>query len=331
MSVKLGLFLSTGWSGKKSPQQRFDELREQIRAARDAGFESVWVPQHFVAGPGRMLQSMPLLGRLTAEADGMRIGTSIMLLPMLNPVLLAEEMATLDWFSGGRMMLGVGLGYIDREYRSMQAPKSGRVGRFTEAIAVMRKLWTGERVSHDGAHFPLDDVQIGIAPKQKGGPPILIGAGVDAAIRRAARIGDGWLITFATERPRVAEQLAMYRAERAAAGLPPPKEQTIGRECYVGKSMDEALADAGGPLLAKYAAYSNYDYDGLSGKQSDGRDFMKDRFLVGDLAFVRDEMQRYRETLGVDLFRLRMDWDGLGQEKVLRSIERAGRAAAEVT
>ena len=118
-------------------------------------------------------------------------------------VELAEEMATLDWLTDGRMMLGVGLGYIDREYDSMQAPKSVRVGRFTEAIAVMRKLWTGERVSHDGRHFPLDDVQVGITPKQPGGPPILIGAGVDAAVRRAARIGDGWLITFATERPPV--------------------------------------------------------------------------------------------------------------------------------
>jgi alkanesulfonate monooxygenase SsuD/methylene tetrahydromethanopterin reductase-like flavin-dependent oxidoreductase (luciferase family) len=330
MPVKLGLFLSTGWSGDRTPQQRFGELLEQIRAARDAGFESIWVPQHFVAGPGKMLQSMPLMGRLTAEAAGMRIGTSIMLLPMLNPVLLAEEMATLDWLTDGRMMLGVGLGYIDREYDSMQAPKSVRVGRFTEAIAVMRKLWTGERVSHDGKHFLLDDVQIGITPKQPGGPPILIGAGVDAAVRRAARIGDGWLITFATERPRVVEQLAMFRTERAAAGLPPPKEQTIGRECYVGASMAGALADADGPLLAKYAAYSNYDYAGLGEDQAEGRAFMKDRFLVGDTAFVHDEMQRYRETLGVDLFRLRMDWDGLGQDKVLKSIERAGRAASDV-
>jgi len=186
-------------------------------------------------------------------------------------------------------------------------------------------------VSHDGTHFPLKDVQIGIAPKQPGGPPILIGAGVDAAIRRAARIGDGWLITFATDRLRVAEQLEMYRAERAAAGLPPAKEQTIGRECYVGDSMAAALSDAAGPLLGKYAAYRNYDYDGLNGDQAEGRAFMKDRFLVGDIAFVCEEMQRYRETLGVDLFRLRMDWDGLDQAKVLKSIERVGRAAADVT
>lgn len=330
MSVKLGLFLSCGWSGDRTPWQRFDELCEQIRVARDAGFESIWVPQHFVAGPGKMLQSMPLMGRLTAEAAGMRIGTSIMLLPMLNPVQLAEEMATLDWLTDGRMILGVGLGYIDREYAAMQAPKSMRVGRFTEAISVLRKLWTGERVSHAGKHFPLEDVQIGLPPKQDGGPPILIGAGVDAAIRRAAQIGDGWLITFATERPRVAEQLAIYRAERAAAGLPPAKEQTIGRECYVGASMADALADADRPLLAKYAAYSNYGYNGLSGNQAEGQAFMKDRFLVGDMAFVRDEMQRYRETLGVDLFRLRMDWDGLGQDKALKSIERAGRAAADI-
>ena len=73
------------------------------------------------------------------------------------------------------------------------------------------------------------------------------------------------------------------------------------------------------------------EHGGVPVQCKSGQAFMKDRFLVGDIAFVRDEMQRYRETLGVDLFRLRMDWDGLGQDKVLKSIERAGRAAADVT
>ncbi len=332
MPVKLGLVLKTSWSGGEAPTARLAALLGQLRTARDAGFESVWLAQHFVAGPDSHLQTIPLLGRLAPELDGLRIATSIMLLPMLNPVLLAEEMATLDWLVDGRLMLGVGLGYLDREYAAMQTPKSERVGRFSEAIEVMRKLWSGERVSHDGRYYPLSDVQIGLRPKQPGGPPILIGAGVDAAIKRAARIGDGWLITFATERPRVEKQLAMYRAERAAAGLPPTKEQTIGRDCYVGATMTDAMADASGPLLSKYETYRNLANTGLRDGQAaeQGRAFMQGRFLVGDEAFVRDEMQRYRDTLGVDLFRLRMEWDGLGQEKVLRSIERIGRAAQGV-
>jgi alkanesulfonate monooxygenase SsuD/methylene tetrahydromethanopterin reductase-like flavin-dependent oxidoreductase (luciferase family) len=332
MAITLGLVLKTSWSGDEAPPVRIAAMLDQLRTARDAGFESVWLAQHFVAGPESHLQTVPLLGRLAPVLDGLRIATSIMLLPMLNPVLLAEEMATLDWLTDGRLMLGVGLGYIDREYAAMQTPKSERVGRFSEAIAVMRKLWTGERITHEGRYFPLADVQIGIKPKQPGGPPILIGASAEAAIKRAARIGDGWLITFATGRPEVARQLAMYRAERAAAGLPPPSEQTIGRDCYVGATMKDAMADASGPLLSKYEAYRNLASTGLREGQvaAQGRAFMQDRFLIGDEAFVRDEMQRYRETLGVDLFRLRMEWDGLGQDKVLRSIERLGRAAQGV-
>ena len=332
MPVKLGLVLKTSWTGGEAPTARVAALLDQLRTARDAGFESIWLAQHFVGGPDSHLQTIPLLGRLTPALGGLRIATSIMLLPMLNPVLLAEEMATLDWLADGSLMLGVGLGYLDREYAAMQTPKSERVGRFAEAIAVMRKLWSGERVTHEGRYFPLRDVQIGIKPKQPGGPPILIGAGVGTAIKRAARIGDGWLITFATDRPQVAKQLAMYRAERAAAGLPPAKEQTIGRDCYVGATMADALADAGGPLLSKYEAYRNLANAGLQEGQvaAQGRAFMQDRFLVGDEAFVRDEMQRYRDTLGVDLFRLRMEWDGLEQEKVLRSIARLGRAAEGV-
>jgi len=330
MTVKLGLVLQASWKNGRAPADRLDDLLAQMRVARDAGFDSIWLAQHFVGGPTPSFQTIPLMARLVPELDGMRLGSSIILLPMLNPVLLAEEMATLDWMVDGRLMLGVGLGYMDHEYQAMQTPKSQRVGRFAEAIAVMRKLWTGERVTHEGKYFPLDDIQISLKPKQPGGPPILIGAGADAAVQRAARIGDGWLITFAVDRQRAESQLAMFRAARAEAGLPPVAEQTIGRDCYVGETMAAALDDASGPVLSKYEGYSNLSTTGLQEGQvaAQGRDFLKDRFLIGDEAFVRDEMQRYRDTLGVDLFRLRMEWDGLPQDKVLRSIERLGRAAA---
>jgi len=332
MAVKLGLVLKMSWTDGQQPDERFADLLQQVQAARDAGFDSIWLSQHFVGGPTRSFQTIPAMARLAPELGGMRLGSSIILLPMLNPVLLAEEMATLDWLVDGRLMLGVGLGYLDQEYESMQTPKNQRVGRFTEAISVMRKLWTGKPVTHEGKFFPLNGVQISLAPKQSGGPPVLIGAGVDSAVKRAARIGDGWLITFATDRKRAMEQLALYRAERAEAGLPPAAEQTIGRDCYVGASMAGAMDDAGGPLLSKYEGYRNVANTDLREGQvaEQGRAFMEDRFLVGDEAFVRDEMQRYRETLDVDLFRLRMEWDGLPQDKLLKSIKRLGRAAEGV-
>ena len=332
MPVRLGLVLKTSWSGDETPPARLAALYEQIRVARDSGFESFWLPQHFLVGPERHLQTIPMIGRLAAELAGARIATSIILLPMINPVLLAEEIATLDWLTDGRLMLGVGLGYVDHEYAAMQTSKTERVGRFVEAIEVLRKLWTGERLSHAGRYYPLAHVQIGMKPKQPGGPPILIGASAESAIKRAARLGDGWLITFATDRATVAEKLTLFRAERRAAGLPLPPEQSIGRECYVGATMAAAIEEASGPVLSKYETYRNFANTGLHEGQAaeQGRAFMQDRFLIGDEAFVRDEMQRYRETLGVDLFRLRMEWDGLAQDKVLRSIERLGRAAQGV-
>jgi len=317
MKVKLGLVLQASWKNGRAPGDRLDDLLAQMKAARDAGFDSIWLSQHFVGGPTPSFQTIPLMARVVPALGGMRLGSSIILLPMLNPVLLAEEMATLDWMVDGKLMLGVGLGYLDHEYQAMQTPKAQRVGRFAEAIAVMRKLWTGERVTHDGPYFPLNDIQISLKPKQAGGPPILIGAGVDAAVKRAARIGDGWLITFAADRQRAESQLALFRAARAEAGLPPAAEQSIGRECYVGETMAAALDDASGPVLGKYEGYRNIATTGIGDGQvaAQGSDFLKDRFLIGDEAFVRDEMQRYRDTLGVDLFRLRMEWDGLPQEK----------------
>ena len=329
MPVKLGLVLKTSWTGGETPSERLAALFEQIRVARAAGFESFWLPQHFLVGPERHLQTIPMIGRLAAELIGCRIATSIILLPLINPVLLAEEIATLDWLTDGKLMLGVGLGYVDHEFEAMQTPKAERVGRFVEAIEVLRKLWTGERVTHAGRYYPMAYVQIGIKPKQPGGPPILIGASAESAIKRAARLADGWLITFAIDRETVAQKLALFRGERTTAGLPVPQEQSIGRECYVGATMAAAVEEAAGPVLSRYANYRNAANAGLREGQAveEGRAFMQDRFLIGDTAFVREEMQRYRETLGVDLFRLRMEWDGLDQNKVLRSIERLGRAA----
>lgn len=97
-----------------------------------------------------MIQPMPLLARLLPEAEGMTVGPNILVLPLLNPVHVAEEAATMDLLSGGRYVLGVGLGYRDEEFGALGVPKVERVGRLTEAVEVVRKLWREDRVSHQG-------------------------------------------------------------------------------------------------------------------------------------------------------------------------------------
>ncbi len=332
--MKIGLYLATQFTPDTVMGSQLDKLLAQVRVAKANGFESLWAAQHFITAPVQMLQPIPLLARLMAEADGMRIGPNILVLPLLNPVVVAEEAATMDVMTGGQFTLGVGLGYREAEFDNLGIGKKSRVGRFNEAIEVIRKLWTEDKVTYRGRHFQLEEASISLKPKQTGGPPIWVAAVIDPAIRRAAMIGDAWLITFYPTVKSLTEQLGTYRETRAAAGLPPIEEYPICRECYVGSDQATAFEDCRAQLEYKYRAYASWGQDEILPEQ-DRFDqpfdrFKEDRFLIGDEAFIKDELIRYRETLGVNHFIMRMQWPGLDQDKVLASIERLGRIVASI-
>ena len=332
--MKIGLFLNSQWQPGVDLAVAFDDLLRQVAVARDSGFSSVWVGQHFVAAPIRLSQPLPLLARIAADAEGMTLGTAILLLPMLNPVQLAKEVATLDWLCGGRFVLGAGLGYRPEEFAAMGAPFDRKVGRLREAIALLRKLWTEERVSHQGRHFTVEGVGASIRPKQPGGPPIWMAGEVEPAIRRAAALADCWLPMPVPTLPELQRLFDVYKAARAASGQPLPKELPLFRECHVGATSAQAVATAQGPLQTKYQSYAAWGHEesAATGNRvlDDFPAFARDRFVLGDEAQVRDELQRYRDTLGIGHFCMRMQWYGMAQEPVLKSIERLGRVAASL-
>ncbi|MBM3944668.1 MAG: LLM class flavin-dependent oxidoreductase, partial [SAR202 cluster bacterium] len=161
------------------------------------GFDSIWLTDRVVS-PEVSMDPMVALSFIAARTRKMKFGTSVLALPLRNPTLLAKEIATLDFLSGGRCLPAVGLGAEDeREYAACGVPKSERAGRTDEAIAVMRRLWLEDEVTHRGKHFTLDAVSVTPRPVQQP-PPIWIGGRTDAAIRRTARIGDGWLVSQVT-------------------------------------------------------------------------------------------------------------------------------------
>ena len=115
--MKVGLFVALEHEAHDNVIEHLRNLKEQVRTAKEAGFDSIWLPQHFITGPSmRQSAASPMLGYLAGVAEGMRLGTAVLLLPMLNPVLLAEEAATLDQLTDGKFVLGVGLGYRDSEF-----------------------------------------------------------------------------------------------------------------------------------------------------------------------------------------------------------------------
>ncbi|HYZ24858.1 MAG TPA: LLM class flavin-dependent oxidoreductase [Rhodopila sp.] len=324
--MKVGLFINTQWPEETNVPAQIPALVEQVRVARDAGFRSVWFPHHWLTAPMQMLQIMPAMAFLAAEARGMVIGPNIMILPPMNPMHVAEEAATMDVLTGGNYVLGAGLGYREPEFTALGVPLAERAARFSESVALMRKLWAGGRITHEGRFFTVRDAGISLKPVRPGGPPIYIAGLVDSAVKRAARIGDAWLIANASSIQEITPQMNTYRAAIKEYNRP-PMEFPIARECYVGASNATAFEECRAALEYKYAAYSAW---GMT-SPSEGvafEDFAKDRFIIGDKEAVKDEVLRYRELLGVDHFIMRSQWPGLDQEKTLGSIRRLGEIFA---
>jgi alkanesulfonate monooxygenase SsuD/methylene tetrahydromethanopterin reductase-like flavin-dependent oxidoreductase (luciferase family) len=323
--MKVGLFINTQFREGANVAERVPEIVAQVRAARDAGFSSLWLPHHWLTHPMQMLQITPVMGYVAAYAEGMTIGPNILILPPLNPVHVAEEAATLDVLTGGNYILGVGLGYRQPEFDAFGVSLSERAPRFTESIALMRRLWTEERVSYKGRFYTVDDAGIGVKPVRAGGPPLYIAGQAEVSVKRAARIGEAWLIMH-NGLGKVMPLMQTYRAALKQYGRR-PMEFPITVECYVGGRHATAHEECRRPLEYKYAAYASW---GLENRTTQGsfEDFARDRFIIGDKVSVKEEVARYRELLGVDHFIMRCQWPGLPQQQVLSSIQRLGEIFA---
>ena len=168
------------------------ELTE-ASALEELPIDSLWVGGH-VASPNPSPEALIALARLSAATERAWIGTSILLLPLYPPAIVAKQVADLDRATGGRVILGVGVGgEYPQEFRACGVPLGQRGRRADEAIVLLRRLWSGEEISHDGPFFPMTDVRIHPPPAQPGGPPIVVAGRKDPAMRRAALLADGWM------------------------------------------------------------------------------------------------------------------------------------------
>lgn len=332
--MKLGLYMATQWRQGADLGPELANLIQQTRAAKAAGLASLMVGQHFVSSPLQMFQAMPLLARLAAEAEGMRLGPGLLLLPLLNPVIVAEETATLDWLTGGNAIIGLGLGYRREEFESIGVPFKERVPRFVEGVEMIRKLWREPTVEHTGRFHRLAGVQASVRPARPEGPPIWMAGDVEAAVERAAKLGDAWMPSPMVSEDNVGKLGGLFRDTRAKLGLPAAAEYPIIRECHVGSGSGNALDEVREPLAFKYEAYASWS--GASGFvpadriRADFDKFAANRFIIGSESEVVDRIGRYGDRTGTDHILLRVQWPGLGQKTVMRTLERLGRVVQQL-
>lgn len=317
--MRFGLFVSAQHPADDDPGARLAEHLEQVRLVRDAGFRSVFAGQHFLPAPFQMLQPVPLLARLAAEAGDMRVGAGILLLPLLNPVEVAEAAATLDVLTGGRFVLGVGLGYRDVENAAFGVPPE-RVRVFREKLDVVRRLLEGEGVTASGHGYRLNGARLAPRPLQRPRPPIWMAANSDAAVRRAARLADTWFVNPHASVAEVERQLALFRSERGSD----PDELPMLREVCVAQTDEEALAVARPHLAPKYEAYVEWGQSDVLPPSDTLRrewdELRAGRFLVGAPETVAEQV-RALSDLGVTELVLRVQWPGMRQREALRTLE----------
>lgn len=223
VTVRIGIGLFTAQLPAGSPRtfaQEYRESVELVRLAEQAGFDSAWVSEHHGASDGYLPSLFVLLAAFAEATTQIGLGTGVILTPLHDPIRLAEDAAVVDQLSGGRLTVGLGLGWREEEFRMLRIPYEERLARHVDTVEILRRAWTGRRFSYDGAVLSYDGVKVTPPPAQPGGPPIVLGGYVDAALRRAGTIADGH-ITDADVPDDVRRAVATVDAAAARAGRDP--------------------------------------------------------------------------------------------------------------
>ena len=327
MARPFGLALQNDFPPHISPSSRVGELREQARAARDSGISSAWMLNHYL---GNMQTLQPLVGLAAiAEHTGdMRIGTNMFILPLRHPIDVAEEFATLDQISNGHAVAGLGMGYRSNEYDAFGIAMDDRVKRYEESVELLRRLWSNEQVDFAGEHFTVSGESIGIPAVQAGGPPIWVGAGVHkTGARRAAALGDAWIVPPHAEPEKLRSILAYYAEERDRLGRGPAQEVVVRREMVLDDDPERAMETGlhyRGENTRMYAEFEAPDktdsYRHLKGDA--GLKSVADKsYLFTDPATAIAQLKELEE-LGITHVILRMQWYDLPQDRMLATLEK---------
>jgi alkanesulfonate monooxygenase SsuD/methylene tetrahydromethanopterin reductase-like flavin-dependent oxidoreductase (luciferase family) len=253
--MRFGLFCSPqAGSNELGPEtgQGFRDYLDFNVEAEALGYHSSFSVEHHFTGWNQVSATLTLLASLAMRTSTLRLGTAVIVLPWHNPVLLAEQAATLDLISGGRLDLGIGKGYRHNEFKGFGIPQEEAQARFEEAVEVILRAWTSRtRFSHRGRFWHFEDIVVEPPTAQRPHPPLWVAAASPASIRRTAARGFNLILDQYAGPDAIGERIALYRAEREANGHPSdPMQVIVARQLYIAK--DKADKDAAVTRLAQY-------------------------------------------------------------------------------
>jgi len=228
--IGIGAPISGGWA---TPEN----LVRVAEEAEDLGYASLWTLQRLLVGVdqdlppvyGSVLDPIAALAFAAARTSRIRLGVAVINLPFVPPTYLAKQAATLDVLSGGRLDLGLGVGWSPAEFVASGASTARRGARTVEFVEVLRTLWADDVSEYDGEFYTVPPSRVLPKPAQRPGPPVLLGGGVPAALHRAGRIADGWVSSSGADLSRIADSIALVRRGAEEAGKDPSAVRVVVR------------------------------------------------------------------------------------------------------
>jgi alkanesulfonate monooxygenase SsuD/methylene tetrahydromethanopterin reductase-like flavin-dependent oxidoreductase (luciferase family) len=327
--MKFGILLTSVYDASVDPRVQRREHEELVRTAEQLGFELMVCGQHFLGSELRYFQPVPWLTHMAQVAPRMEVATGIVLLSMVNPVDMAEQMATLDVLTDGRAIFGVGLGYSGHEFDAFGVAPGTRVARFEESLELIKALWTGEKVDIAGRFHSVHGAQPSVRPLQDGGLPIWVGGQAAGAVQRAARMGDAWYAPPFPSHTELARLRLLFLDTRARLGLPSDGAFPVRRELLIAPSREAGSQAALDRYRARYETYRKWGLSGQNTPMDDGAQLRADideQFILGSSAECTEELARLRDQLGMTHFVYKPHWPGLPHRDAMAQLEQFGTA-----
>ena len=330
--MDFGMFTDFHIRKGMSQAEAFDESFDQVEAAEKLGMDSVWLAEHHF-NPERSVLASPLIlaSAISARTSRIRIGLAVQVLPLTNPLRIAEEAATVDHISRGRFDFGIGRSGLTKYYEGYNVPYSESRGRFYEALEVIMKAWGQEQFSHHGEYYSFGDVNVAPKPYQKPYPPTRVAVASADTFQLVGSLGYPIFVATTTPAPQLQEGLEQYRRAWQEGGHSGPDDVVLRVAVYVAETAERARSEPEASTMDQIQYVARELIGSVANQESVERirrmvntpydDILRQRVVYGTPEAVVERLQEYKEELNISGVVLEMNYGGqVPYDRVVNSI-----------
>ena len=303
-----------------STREFYAAMFQQIEYLDQVGFDTLWTTEHHFTDDGYLSAAMPMMAAMAARTKRAKIGSYVILAPFYHPLRLAEDAALIDVISGGRLRLGIGLGYRREEFESFQTPQKERLGRTLETVAILKRAWTGERFSFEGKYFTIKDARVLPKPLSQPYPELLWGGMAPQAIRRGAKLDMGFACNLG------AKEIKLYHEALRELGKDPSAYSIVNsRLVFVADTEEQAWETIKPALMYQMAMYGKWLAEGAIASGDHYRpdaEALRRSAILGPPERVTSMLREIITGVPMTEITLMMQFPGLDPAKAMRSLER---------